>query len=1332
MKEFEDYYLGLDIGTDSVGWAVTDEKYNILQFKNKAMWGIHLFESGQTAAERRTHRTARRRLERRKQRIKLLRGLFSEEISKVDMGFFDRLDESWCHLEDRNAEQMNTLFNDHGFTDKEYHKKYPTIYHLRMDMMNTKEKPDIRLVYLAIHHIIKYRGHFLFKGLSDEDLPGFDELLDDLLEVVNDECNFTLNADNTSKDVENTITDEKIGVRDKGRRLQELMGAEIQGEKELLALIAGSKVDMGKLFDDEIDLKFSFRDSNYEDSYDSYADTLGPERIHVIDLCKSIYDRSVLARILGNYNTVSEARVEDYERHKVDLKTLKWAVRTYVPKKYFEIFRSEKTADNYCAYVKEYGKRTPEKKSCTQEAFCKYLKKIFSGSLDIENDPLMKDMFLRLDNALFMPKQTVKENSVIPYSLHRKELKKILDNASKYYPFLNETDEWGSVLEKILKINEFRIPYYVGPLNSKSDKSWVVRRSKEKITPWNFDRVVDMDESAVEFIKNLTNTCEYLYGEKVLPKNSLLYSKYELYNELNIIQINGKKLEPELKRSIVKDMFENVDSVKKVTTKNLRDYLKIKGLVTDSDEITGIDKTIKASLRSYVQIKKIIDDKISDRMMTENIIKTITIFGDERSRVSRKLKLDHGDKLTDDEIKKLSGLQFKDWGKFSEKLLTGLYSKDRCTGTSWNIMTYLELTENNFMQILYKYDFLKQIDEENKELVQECDGIDYKLVDEMAVSPSVKRGTWRALDIIQDILKVTKKPPMKIFVETTRVDGEKGKRTESRKEQLEYLYKACKKDLLENEDEKRKWMEDLDKEDEGKLKGRSLFLYYLQQGKCMYCSKPLNISDLGNNEAVDRDHLFPQSKIKDDSVRNNMVLVCRECNQKKGDRYPLSPDVQKKQHVWWEHLKDCGFVTPEKYARLIRTTDLTEEELTKFLNRQLVETSQSVKGVITVLKRVFEDTDIVYVKGRNVSEFRSDKKFTKCRIVNDYHHAKDAYLNIVVGNVYDAKFTKDPKNFLEKGGSYNIKRLYDFDVSRDGKTAWIAGEEGTLSTVRRYMRRNNIRFTRFATESKGGLFDQNLLKAKETLFRPKEGLDPGKYGGYDNVRGAYFVLVEYEEHNKKVRMIRHVPVHLAKKVNENPNVLKEMIEKEGFLNPRIVIDRIKFNSLLQIGDFQSHISGRTGNNIILKCGMQLILPDELYEYCKKISKYIEDRKNREIYPISSYKFTTEENEKLYDALIEKAKGPAYKIMLETTLAKNMVKQKDPFMAAEIDVQARVLNEVLHSFQCKAVSTDLKEIGSGKTGIMLQNMKISDSKFDVMLIHQSPTGLFERKVDLKKI
>ena len=55
------YYLGLDIGTNSVGWAVTDENYNLCKYAGKRMWGIRLFEGGETAEQRRISRSNRRK-----------------------------------------------------------------------------------------------------------------------------------------------------------------------------------------------------------------------------------------------------------------------------------------------------------------------------------------------------------------------------------------------------------------------------------------------------------------------------------------------------------------------------------------------------------------------------------------------------------------------------------------------------------------------------------------------------------------------------------------------------------------------------------------------------------------------------------------------------------------------------------------------------------------------------------------------------------------------------------------------------------------------------------------------------------------------------------------------------------------------------------------------------------------------------------------------------------------------------------------------------------------------------------------------------------------------
>jgi len=142
-----EYFLGLDIGTDSVGWAVTNTEYQIIKKHGQALWGVRLFPEAEKAEERRKFRTARRRLERRKQRIEWLRELFSPEIAKVDPAFFLRVDESKYLEADKqlteNGQPLGryTLFADRDYCDKDYHHEFPTIYHLRKALMEEDQAP---------------------------------------------------------------------------------------------------------------------------------------------------------------------------------------------------------------------------------------------------------------------------------------------------------------------------------------------------------------------------------------------------------------------------------------------------------------------------------------------------------------------------------------------------------------------------------------------------------------------------------------------------------------------------------------------------------------------------------------------------------------------------------------------------------------------------------------------------------------------------------------------------------------------------------------------------------------------------------------------------------------------------------------------------------------------------------------------------------------------------------------------------------------------------------------------------------------------------------------
>lgn len=198
------YNIGLDIGTSSIGFAATDNLNKPIRAKGKTVIGVRLFEEGKTAADRRGFRTTRRRLSRRKWRLRLLDEIFDKEMAKVDNTFFARLKESNLSPKDANKKYLGSLLFPEK-KDFKFYEDYPTIYHLRYALMHEKRQFDIREVYLAMHHIIKYRGNFLnsapmnsFKT-QDFDFVAKFEKLNELFESIDAEHETKFDIENISK-----------------------------------------------------------------------------------------------------------------------------------------------------------------------------------------------------------------------------------------------------------------------------------------------------------------------------------------------------------------------------------------------------------------------------------------------------------------------------------------------------------------------------------------------------------------------------------------------------------------------------------------------------------------------------------------------------------------------------------------------------------------------------------------------------------------------------------------------------------------------------------------------------------------------------------------------------------------------------------------------------------------------------------------------------------------------------------------------------------------------------------------------------------------------------
>lgn len=1341
------YYIGLDMGTSSVGWAVTDASYNVVKKHGKALWGVRLFEEAQTAADRRLHRTARRRIQRRKQRLALLQELFAKEICKVDPGFFIRLHESRLWQEDKSIDQPNTLFNDEDFDDKAYHKAYPTIYHLRYALMTENKSFDVRLVYLAIHHIIKHRGHFLLENydLSNQETSGFDESYIALTNAIKELLQKEIPVGHVEK-IQIILKDKSLSKREKTEKILQVWDVIKDKQlKEVVQLICGGTANLSTLFMDESlkealkvfeikDSKISFSTAVYEEKESDLQSVL-EQRFDLVYAAKMLYDWSLLAELMGDRKTLSEAKIAIYETHKKDLEVLKRLTRQD-KSLYRKLFRGT-DKDSYSAYVGScmiHGEKLVIEKRGSTEEFYKFLKKEISKLPDCEDKIYVLS---KIEAENFLPKAVSTINGIIPYQLQEQELDIILKKAEQYLPFLMEKDAYGTISEKIKQLLTFRIPFYVGPLNRHSDKSWAVHTDKEgRILPWNFNERINEEKSAEKFITRMTNKCTYLLGKDVLPKNSLLYTECMLFNELNNVKIGkaGTYLTEEQKEKLWKELFL---TTKKVTLSKFSKFLIKEGIdKEEAVEIKGLDGGFKSSLAPWIDLKNILGEDFT-RDKAEEIIKAITLFSMDKKILKKYLM-----RIVSEPVaKQLSKLRYTGWGRFSKEFLTEITPRvtddvqvlvGTSTGEIMNIITALKKTSLNLMEILSStYGYSAAISEANKELVGNT-VLSYETVKELTVSPAVKRPIWQTLKIIKEITHIMGAEPARIFIEMARDKQPDKGRTDSRKKQLIELYKKCKEDVRSwSNRESKDWVEEIESKSDSQLRSNKLFLYYTQMGKCMYTGKPIDLGALLKGQLYDRDHIYPQSQTKDDSL-DNLVIVDNRENRDKSNTYPLSKNIRERQIGFWKLLRDKGFISKEKYFRLTRNTPFSDAEKAEFIARQLVETRQSTKAVAEILKRVLPKSIIVYVKAGLTSRFRQYGEFIKVRDLNDYHHAKDAYLNIVTGNVHYTKFTSNPIRFVKDCQIYSLNEhaLYKYPVERNGIVAWAPNKEGMMPSVTRWMNKNNILVTRMSYVGQGELFDQlPLKKGKGQVSLKKEGAisDISKYGGYNKAKISYFMYVEGEDKKgKPVYVIEPMPLYMAtriKTLEEKQKYCEKIWLDNGGKNihPKVIIGEIPKQALFNFNGFRMRIEQKSDDSYIYSPAEALILNSDMLDILKNTLKLVSGKTGKNAI-----------NEKalihLYDIFLDKMENSIFnKIFLSEW--ERLIKARDLFLKLSIEDKCNAIAQILKIFSCNTKWGNLELLKCKSDRGRIKKTKNLSDKDSWYIIHQSVTGFYEQCIPL---
>ena len=1367
--ENKKYSIGLDIGTNSVGFAVITDDYKVpskkmkvlgntdKRFIKKNLIGALLFDEGTTAEARRLKRTARRRYTRRKNRLRYLQEIFFEEMSKLDSSFFHRLDDSFLIPEDKRASKypiFATLAEE-----KEYHKQFPTIYHLRKQLADSKEKADLRLIYLALAHMIKYRGHFLYEDTFDIKNNDIQKIFNEFISIYDNIFEgSSLSEQNVQ--VEAILTD-KISKSAKRERVLKLFPDEKSTGlfSEFLKLIVGNQADFKKHFNLEEKAPLQFSKDTYDEDLENLLGQIGDDFADLFVVAKKLYDAILLSGILtvtdpSTKAPLSASMIERYENHQKDLAALKQFIKNNLPEKFVEIF-SDQSKDGYAGYID--GKTT-------QEAFYKYIKNLlskFEGA----------DYFLeKIEREDFLRKQRTFDNGSIPHQIHLQEMNAILRRQGEHYPFLKENRE------KIKKILTFRIPYYVGPLASgNSDFAWLTRNSDQAIRPWNFEEIVDKASSAEDFINKMTNYDLYLPEEKVLPKHSLLYETFAVYNELTKVKFIAEGLrdyqffDSGQKKQIVNQLFKEK---RKVTEKDIIHYLhNVDGY--DGIELKGIEKQFNASLSTYHDLLKIIKDKefmddAKNEAILENIVHTLTIFED---REMIKQRLAQYDSLFDEKvIKALTRRHYTGWGKLSAKLINGICDKQ--TGNT--ILDYLidnGKINRNFMQLIND-DGLSF-----KEIIQKAQVFgktdDVKqVVQELPGSPAIKKGILQSIKIVDELVKVMGHAPESIVIEMARENQTtaRGKKNSQQRykrieDSLKILASGLDSNILKE-----------NPTDNIKLQNDRLFLYYLQNGKDMYTGEALDINQLSS---YDIDHIIPQAFIKDDSL-DNRVLTSSKDNRGKSDNVP-SIEVVQKRKAFWQQLLDSKLISERKFNNLTKAErgGLDERDKVGFIKRQLVETRQITKHVAQILDARFNtevnekdkknrNVKIITLKSNLVSNFRKEFMLYKVREINDYHHAHDAYLNAVVAKAILKKYPKlEPEFVYGDYQKYDLKRyisrskvskevekatekyffysnLLNFfkeevhyadgtivkreniEYSKDtGEIAW--NKEKDFAIVKKVLSLPQVNIVKKREVQTGGFSKESILpKGNSDKLIPRKTKDilwdTTKYGGFDSPVIAYSILLIADIEKGKAKKLKTVKTLVGITIMEKATFEKNPItflENKGYHNVRKenILCLPKY-SLFELENGRRRLLASAKE---LQKGNEIVLPvylTTLLYHSKNVHKldepghleYIQKHRN-EFKDLLNLISEFSQKHVLADANLEKIK--------------NLYADNEQ---ADIEI---LVNSFINLLTFTALGAPAAFKFFGKDVDRKRYTTVSEI-LNATLIHQSITGLYETRIDLSKL
>lgn len=476
-------------------------------------------------------------------------------------------------------------------------------------------------------------------------------------------------------------------------------------------------------------------------------------------------------------------------------------------------------------------------------------------------------------------------------------------------------------------------------------------------------------------------------------------------------------------------------------------------------------------------------------------------------------------------------------------------------------------------------------------------------------------------------------------------------------------------------------------------------------------------------------------------------------------------------------LNKNGLMSDKKLARLERTEEFTDKDADDFTNQQLVSTNQESKAVIDLLSKVYDNRrNIVFSKAMFVTEFRNRYNIFKSRDVNDLHHAKDAFLNVVVGNVLFNRFTQgywkkdknikilEDKNRVDADEDKNEKVTSVVDKvfgryvwsNQTGEVVWkgwkdveriqkICYQNSPVISIMPYVNRNGAFYDETIYKKKN---DGEKFKAAFALKEKGPMSSIEKYGGFNSVNNAYFMVVESVDNKGRIKKtIECVPIIVEYKYRNDPDkkqkIIKFIEETNNIKITRVIKDELKFRSVLKINGGLYMLTAKTGDSFkVLKLNQWYISNSDT-GYIKILEKYKnmpqvakeclkEDGERLIVSPAVKENsrpqiITRTQNVELYDLIINQLSKKIYDLSSIKAIVSNLKDKRDLFIALSIPNQTEVLLNLV-KYVGGGYLADLKLLGGTEhMGTTRISKDITD--LNIYLIEQSVTGLYSKGTKL---